>query len=513
MPDDLNLTNNNSQASGSPSGLDGLSSTPGKSPLEEASQDMPEVKPETPAELAPEPPQADVPAPEMPAPDAGMPEEPTMPEPAPEAPSTDPLSGLGLDSTGASDMSSAQPPAESAPEPQPLSDFTSTSNSTPEPAAESTPDPAPEPASPVEIEPTPMPTPEPTPETPAVPPAETAMALESDSAPAAEMPMPEEPVSPIPDATPTSPIDQPAPAPQAEEPAAAPDTDEFLKNILANSQEPTQEPPKPEETAPAVSEEPQPAVPSLGSAPEPMQSEQTSGPGGFNPQTVSGGSTGYSPAPSLDSVGAPRPDESGNPVSGDVVGAMQKPASPAGGQKSKLIILIIVALIIVIGGYLAYTKLLNPSQPAATTDTVSPTTQETSINVSNDQVRKQDMQTIQQALLNLYAAENKYPVSAETIFLTGTSNVVAKALVNYLPTVPVDPDPQKNYAYKSADGTTFALTAVLDDTSDPVGILENGLYLMKVEPATVITLTNTTIDGPADPTSGADDLSGALPTI
>ena len=84
MPDDLNLTNNNSQASGSPSGLDGLSSTPGKSPLEEASQDMPEVKPETPAELAPEPPQADVPAPEMPAPDAGMPEEPTPDEEEPK---------------------------------------------------------------------------------------------------------------------------------------------------------------------------------------------------------------------------------------------------------------------------------------------------------------------------------------------------------------------------------------------------------------------------------------------
>ncbi len=486
MPDDFNLNNQNNQNAGSSPAtpMDGLSSSPGKSPLEEASKDADSVQPTVPPEENAEssnqtPASSDLPGTTLPDLDQPKTEEtpqaPLTPEPAPEPPAEP-----------AAEVPSSQPSPES-----------NVPMSSPEP-------PAPEPPSPEPSAPEPA-----QPEPPAMP--ELAMPDPTPASSSEQTPPANEP----------SPIDKPADQVEPGEPAPAPDTDEFLKNILANSEDtkPEEKPETPAATseAPMPSSDNQPSVPSLGaplsetSTPPTPESPAASADSLNSPAPTSGGFGGTTP-PSVDSLGAPTPSpEQPNNVSNDIVGAMQKNA-PEGGSKTKLIILVIVALIIIIGGYLAYTKLLNPTTPTSTTSESTLTASVTPVNISNDQVRKQDLKTIQQALLNLYAAENKYPVSNETIFLSGTTNVVAKALTNNLATIPVDPDPQKNYGYKS-DGKTFTLTAVLDDTSDPDGVLENGLYLMKVTPTTVIKVSNTTIDGPADPTGGAGEITGALPSV
>lgn len=88
-----------------------------------------------------------------------------------------------------------------------------------------------------------------------------------------------------------------------------------------------------------------------------------------------------------------------------------------------------------------------------------------------DTQRKADLAKIE-GYLNAYKTQNgSYPISADVEHLSDANSSVTAALVpTYATTLPTDPStPNFWYGYKSTDGTSFELTAVLEDTSDPDG--------------------------------------------
>ena len=100
----------------------------------------------------------------------------------------------------------------------------------------------------------------------------------------------------------------------------------------------------------------------------------------------------------------------------------------------------------------------------------------------NDQIRKKDLENLQDALKLYFVEKGNYPSTDSVLIKTSDSNsVLAQALVlKYLEKLPDDPlAPSDFYGYKS-DGTSFELTCVLEDTSDPDGARSGNLYLYKI---------------------------------
>jgi len=87
-----------------------------------------------------------------------------------------------------------------------------------------------------------------------------------------------------------------------------------------------------------------------------------------------------------------------------------------------------------------------------------------------DTQRKTDLKLIKTALNNYQSDYSVYPQSTALIKTSDTNSVLAKALVpKYIEKLPVDPQtPKYYYGYKS-DGTTFELSAVLENKDDPEG--------------------------------------------
>ena len=100
---------------------------------------------------------------------------------------------------------------------------------------------------------------------------------------------------------------------------------------------------------------------------------------------------------------------------------------------------------------------------------------------SNDSIRKQNLASIAQALQKYYADNTAYPVSAVVIKTSDSQSVLAQALVPaYISSLPDDPlAPSFYYGYKSS-GTTFELSAVLEDKTDVSGSLSGNLNIYKV---------------------------------
>jgi hypothetical protein len=160
-------------------------------------------------------------------------------------------------------------------------------------------------------------------------------------------------------------------------------------------------------------------------------------------------------------------------------------------QKKSLLrfAVLIVLVIAILGGiyYVAKTFFFSPSSTPAKSaqsglGTATPAS--STVALTGDTARKADLLAIQQALLNLYSANGKYPLASDYVKLNQSGNVVEKELVpNYLSKLPTDPDKTRTYQYKS-DGTTFTLTAVLDNQSDPGVSVENGVALYKIDQST-----------------------------
>ena len=86
-----------------------------------------------------------------------------------------------------------------------------------------------------------------------------------------------------------------------------------------------------------------------------------------------------------------------------------------------------------------------------------------------DQIRKKDLAQIQSALNKYYSEKGSFPTASVIEHTDAPSGVLKSVLVPvYLDAIPVDPDPSHYYGYVS-DGTTYELSAVLDDATDPEG--------------------------------------------
>lgn len=150
--------------------------------------------------------------------------------------------------------------------------------------------------------------------------------------------------------------------------------------------------------------------------------------------------------------------------------------------------IILVAAVLVFFSWKGWIKVgqnfWHKSSPSPTgTPTVSPSPEASPKTVTNvnDQIRKSDLENIQQALKRYWVDKGKYPVTLAAVKTSDTESVLAKALIpDYLEKLPDDPlAPKYYYAYKS-DGDTFELTCILEDTSDPAGAKVGDYYLYKI---------------------------------
>lgn len=125
------------------------------------------------------------------------------------------------------------------------------------------------------------------------------------------------------------------------------------------------------------------------------------------------------------------------------------------------------------------TYTISPS--ISTSPEVSPESSPVITGNINDSQRKTDLDSIKNALNSYFQTNSEYPVASQTVKTNESDNILVQKLVPaYLTSLPVDPsDPQYYYGYKS-DGTTFELTSVLEDTTDPAGIQAGQYYLYKV---------------------------------
>lgn len=152
-------------------------------------------------------------------------------------------------------------------------------------------------------------------------------------------------------------------------------------------------------------------------------------------------------------------------------------------QGSKFLpVLLIILIIVVLGGVsIAYfmniislpflDNLLGRNQETTTDQTTDQTADQTVNQFPEDQQRKNDLAQIKSALEEYFTETQAYPISKTASKISESTSVAYKALVpKYLEEMPTDPaSPTKYYGYKSADGTSFELTAVLDNTSDSEG--------------------------------------------
>lgn len=242
------------------------------------------------------------------------------------------------------------------------------------------------------------------------------------------------------------------------------------------------------------------------------QNFQTSG----NEAPASPPSSGWAPAPAepapvpvppVDSsnLGAPAPMGS-NPfeTAQTPIPPVSGPTSPmgddqgmmeSGPHKSNLKLIIILAVLIILGGlffavWIGWIKIgfLNNLFGTKTTTTTTTTPPVNTANV-NDTKRKEDLANLKTALKKYYTANQKYPLSTAT---EKTSDPVSlKVLVpDYIAALPVDPlSPTYYYGYKSPDGKTFEITAILEDKTDPTGITVGTNFIYKVTDSSVETPT------------------------
>lgn len=168
----------------------------------------------------------------------------------------------------------------------------------------------------------------------------------------------------------------------------------------------------------------------------------------------------------------------------EVPGQAQPPQ--AGGSKV-LPILLIIVLLLIAGVALAYfmnwislpflDSLLGREQP---TEEVAPAEGTAEVTpYPEDTQRKNDLQQIKAALEKYFEDSQKYPVAKVLENSSKTTSTIYQALApNYLETMPTDPaSPSKYYGYQSADGTSFELSAVLDNPDDTEGVKRGNLML------------------------------------
>ncbi len=127
---------------------------------------------------------------------------------------------------------------------------------------------------------------------------------------------------------------------------------------------------------------------------------------------------------------------------------------------------------------LAQERLLLRSK-ATTEETAWASSQEHST-YERDRKRKSDLTRIAEALDLSVRAGETVPLAPTAVRLDGT-NDASSLLATYFEQVPRDPLPdQYYYGYRSDDGITYSLTAVLEDPTDPEGTTLGSYHLYTV---------------------------------
>lgn len=228
----------------------------------------------------------------------------------------------------------------------------------------------------------------------------------------------------------------------------------------------------------------------------PLGNNQASTPGqnqssGWTPQQP----TSMSPAPAqpasspFESTPIPNITGPANALREQSAPVMMEPASP----KSSILLFVFLAILVVGGiiavaawmGWLKFDQLFT-KKPVKTQDQTSNTTE--SIINKNDATRKADLANLKTALGSYFNAKQSYPIST-SLTKTSDPDTPLKVLVpDYIPSLPLDPlSPNSFYGYKSVDGKTFELTAVLEDKSDPAGQIIGNLFIYLVSDSTTET--------------------------
>ena len=213
---------------------------------------------------------------------------------------------------------------------------------------------------------------------------------------------------------------------------------------------------------------------------------------------------------------------------GGGMGSQPGGVSPMANSRRNLMLIVVLIVILVLGGLvlaswagwirIGFMENIWGRGESTSTETITETTTEeiTTPVLSNDETRKKDLASIATALKAYYAANQKYP-TATTVQKTNEATTSLTALVpTYIAVLPTDPLTTRYYGYKS-DGTTFELTCVLDDATDPSVIKVGTLNLYKVTDQTVLTTTTdtttdtttTTTDTTTDTTTTETDASGS----
>ncbi|MFA7253655.1 MAG: hypothetical protein WC107_03795 [Patescibacteria group bacterium] len=99
---------------------------------------------------------------------------------------------------------------------------------------------------------------------------------------------------------------------------------------------------------------------------------------------------------------------------------------------------------------------------------------------TNDETRMSDLAGIKAALENYKIANKKYPIAVENVRLNTLGNAVEKALVpKYISALAKDPNDSSGwyYGYKSINGSSFELSARIEDISDSQAKKVGNVYL------------------------------------
>lgn len=247
-----------------------------------------------------------------------------------------------------------------------------------------------------------------------------------------------------------------------------------------------------------VSESAPTSAPVLPSTPIPVP-ESTPTPPAPNPldlsqMAVPGGPAAAAPNPTPEVPTVPTPVQLVSDVStapsaaGSTAGpTVPSPAAPV--QRKSSLWLWIIFIIVVLGGaafFLFGTQTgmsliglgtVSTSPTAATTITIGSA-------ATRDATRKADLVKIEGYLSIYYAANKAYPIAATAVHLNDATSTVYTSLVpTTTPALPTDPNVAQgwSYGYLSADGKSYQLTARLEDTTDPAGALQNGIFTYAVQ--------------------------------
>jgi type II secretory pathway pseudopilin PulG len=99
---------------------------------------------------------------------------------------------------------------------------------------------------------------------------------------------------------------------------------------------------------------------------------------------------------------------------------------------------------------------------------------------SRDLKRKQNLNSIKEALDTYKQDNNQFPLSEQISKTNDPSTVLSVLVPNYLKKLPVDPNDPNNYYGYTSNGNTYTLTSILDNHIDLEAVKTGNYYLYKL---------------------------------